>query len=183
VVYRRAETLTEVAFLLREVEPGENVAAGAYGQAGRAYRWERPVRMLAFAAWAVVYGYFIYGFVHGQSTNPAAVVAVNAAALLVTIPARRRKPTYIALAGRWLYVIRLSPGGRKPASVISRTPVAALNASLVHRGRWQSEARFDGPGLPGKGLRMLASTGWRNDLYQLVSALQASQTPPVAARS
>jgi hypothetical protein len=183
VAERRAQLHAEVSLLLgRDIEPGEYVMAGAYGQAGPAYRWARPLAFIVAACWAASYGYFSYQFfAAGQSSpNPAAVFAANAALVLIAAASWRR-PIYLALTTRSLYVVRVRPMGRKPASAVSRTPVAAVTWTVTRSSPWQRRVRFNGPGLPATGLCLVTAGDWRADLDQLITALRASKSQPQAA--
>jgi hypothetical protein len=164
-----------MSWFVRSLEPGDWIVAGAYGQAGPAPRWEGALAIVAIVTSAATACYGLAVLLTDLASSPAVMFAGLAPSWIVIILAQRRKPTFIAVTTRYLYVIRATSSGW-PKGVLLRTPITAVRASTDQRPGLskRSVVRLSGPGFVAGELLFVAQGKWRKDLSDMLATLGAS---------
>lgn len=105
--------------LARSLEPGDYLLAGTFGQSGRVPRWERPLAYLAIVLWALGLSWFVASLVAGELLPGGVTAGMALPCLLASAPSARRKPTYMAVTTRYVYLVRMTWTGRTAVRIVA----------------------------------------------------------------
>ena len=93
--------------------------------------------------------------------------------LAPAVAAMMRKPVFAAVTQRSLICYRLSRFGHDPVRLLFRAPPDAVHLTgSARRGRLWSAVRYRGPGASKRAVRLSIAWYWRQDLHQVLTALQ-----------
>jgi hypothetical protein len=145
------------------MEPGEQIIAGTWAVTGPT-PW---LEMLSAVPYALVLA------VAGITTSANLVPfweLVNLASLLLLF---MRRPVFVAVTQRQLICYRLSRMNNAPVRLLFCAPLPSTRVTTsASAPRWRS-IRYDGPGAEGRSLRLNVAGRWRQDLDEVLAALQA----------
>jgi hypothetical protein len=150
--------------LYRAMKPGDQIVAGMRVQAGLTPQLDLMI-CLPCAAFTAIAG--IVGIGAGFATGLAAW-------FVPLVLQFGRRPVFIAVTSRELICYRVSRLDSEPGRLMFRAPLTAVRMTSSGRGalRWRS-VRYSGPGAGQRPLRLHAAGRWREDLDQVLTALQA----------
>ena len=85
-----------------------------------------------------------------------------------------RRPVFVAVTRRQLICYRLSWMNNAPVRLLFCAPLPSTRVTYLGGAmpRWRS-IRYDGPGAEGRSLRLNVVGRWRQDLDEVLAALQA----------
>jgi hypothetical protein len=154
------------------LEPGEVIVAGVLTDAG-----SRPGLDVLAALAAIGVGIAgTFDFLgSGLSPGARAVLGIVSftAGLQKVVAAMMRKPVFVAVTQRSLICYRLSRLGHAPVRLLFRAPPDLVHITgSAHRGRLWSAVRYRGPEARKRGVRLSIAWYWRQDLHQVLAALQ-----------
>jgi hypothetical protein len=165
VADRRGRVRAQAGIQLdRSLEPGDYVLAGTFGQSGRVPRWERPLAYLAIVLWALGLSWFVALLVAGELLPGGITAGIALPCMLASAPSARRKPTYIAVTTRYVYLVRMTWTGRTAVRIVLQTPIRSIHLTAEWTGRFQRVVRFEGPDFPPRGLQFLIAGAWCQEL-------------------
>jgi hypothetical protein len=158
--------------LYQVMEPGDQIIAGTWAMSGWSAAWDALAGLPAIAGGVVGAGGLFGSF------NPPSGFGVTVGLGLgpvVLLPLQFwRRPVFVAVTRQQLICCRLSRMGGEPTRLLFRAPLAAVRMTSLRGGalRWRS-VRYTGPGADGRGLRLNVHGRWREDLDEVLAALQA----------
>ena len=165
---RRSTVKRKVGPALYQVmEPGDQIIAGTLAMSGIG-PW---LEMLFIPLALLVVALGVAGFTDG---TPPAPIWSGMAALLTLVRLATRRPVFVAVTQRQLICYRMS-WNYEPVRLSFCAPLPTVRVTSLRRPapRWRS-VRYDGPG-PEKGsLQLNVFGGWRQDLDEVLVALQAA---------
>ena len=149
--------------LYRVMEPGDRILAGTWAVAGPAPWLDMLIAVPALA-------FVLTGITTGATVGPVGEL-VNLAPLVLLF---WRRPVFVAVTQRQLICYRLSRMNNAPVRLLFCAPLLSTRVTYLGRSwpRWRS-IRYDGPGAEGRSLRLNVSGRWRQDLDEVLAALQA----------
>jgi hypothetical protein len=154
------------------LEPGEVIVAGVLADAG-----PRPSLDMLAALAAIGVGIAGTFDLLGSGLTPGARTVLGivsfTAWLAPAVAAMMRKPVFAAVTQRSLICYRLSRFGHDPVRLLFRAPPDAVHLTdSARRGRLWSAVRYRGPGASKRAVRLSIAWYWRQDLHQVLTALQ-----------
>ncbi len=177
----------QMSWLDGNLEPGDHLVAGTFGQVGRAPRWEQPLMHIAIAPCALGASWFFWSLSTAGAPPDSLPLLVVAPVLLTTLPRWLRDPMCIAVTTRYVFLVRMTSNGRKFVRIESRTPLASVSGTDERAGYRRRIIRLAGPYFPKQGLQFLVTGGRRADLDGVLAAISAGhdavEPPPAAAAS
>jgi hypothetical protein len=148
--------------LYRVMEPGDQIIAGTWAVTGPT-PWLEMLGALpcVFAVAAITTDVRLEPF--WQLVNLASLVLLF-----------MRRPVFVAVTKRQLICYRLSRMDNAPVRLLFCAPLLSTRVTYLGRSwpRWRS-IRYDGPGAEGRSLRLNVAGRWRQDLDEVLAALQA----------
>jgi hypothetical protein len=153
--------------LYQVMEPGDQIVGGTLTMTG-SMTWDLmagvPAIMAMVAGTAGLIG----------AANPSAGLAFAGLPPLALLPQLRRRLVFVAVTRQELIGYRMSRMGNKPDRLLFRAPLAAVRVTSAGRRApgWRS-FRYSGPGADGRGLQLNVQRQWRQDLDEVLGALQA----------
>ena len=173
MAYRRTALKRKVGpALYRVMEPGDQIVAGTWAMAGPAPAWDALGALPAIAA-GVIGALVLFGNLSGPWSSSAVGVDLGAISFFLFPLQFLRKPVFIAVTQRQLICYRLAMMGNDPTRLLFCAPLTAVRVTRAGRGafRWRA-VRYSGPGAEGRSLRLNVRGRWREDLDQVLAALQ-----------
>jgi hypothetical protein len=149
--------------LYRVMEPGDQIIAGTWARTG-------PTPWLEMLV-AVPSVFAVAGITTSATLGPFGdLLLVNLAALALLI---MRRPVFVAVTQRQLICYRLSRMNNAPVRLLFCAPLLSTRVTYLGRSapRWRS-VRYDGPGAESRSLRLNVAGRWRQDLDEVLAALQ-----------
>jgi hypothetical protein len=174
---RRATIKRRVGPALYQVmEPGDQIIAGTWASAGPGPASD----LLAGVAGTVFFAFLsVDVFSHPYGSSSVTIVGPSLLPLLLQL---LRRPVFIAVTQRQLICYRMSRMSNQPSRLLFSAPVAAVRMTrLPARAPYWKSARYLGPGTDGRGLRLNVNGRWRQDLNEVLWALQAGGAVVVSA--
>ncbi len=171
--YRRTKLKRQVGpALYRVMEPGDQIVAGTWALAGPAPAWDALGALPAIAA-SVIGILVLSGDLSGPWSGSGVGIALGTISFFLYPLQLRRRPVFIAVTQRQLICYRLSMMGNDPTRLLFCTPLTAVRVTRTGRGafRWRA-VRYSGPGAEGRSLRLNVRGRWREDLDEVLGALQ-----------
>jgi hypothetical protein len=156
----------------RDLEPGDHIVAETLSEAGHVPWWERPATYARYPIAALGVLAAVALFIAGKHIQAGIVGACAAPSQLVSLAASRRKPTYIVVTTRRLYLIPLPTGRRDRARAITRTPLPSVRLGRERADRFRRVFRLEGPAFRPKGSQFLVTGKWRTDLDGVLAAIR-----------
>jgi hypothetical protein len=154
--------------------PGDQIIAGTWALTGPSPAWDLLPGLPAIAG-GVSGGLDLFSSISVPVFGVAAGAGVVVGSYPLTLAVQlRRRPVFIAVTQRELICYRLSRIGNEPVSLLFRAPLAAVRVTRLGSAmpRWRS-VRYTGPGAESRGLRLNVGGRWRQDLDEVLTALQA----------
>jgi hypothetical protein len=157
--------------LYQVMEPGDQIIAGALLMTGPSPVWELLLALPALAGGVAAAANLFGGFSPPQLISPVLVFVPFFVAWPLQLS---RKPVFVAVTQRQFICYRMSRLGNEPSRLLFGAPLAAVR--VTSRGgrvpSWRSLI-YSGPEADGRRLRLNGSKRWRNDLNEVLAALQA----------
>jgi hypothetical protein len=148
--------------LYRVMEPGDQVIAGTWAMTGPT-PWLDMLTVLpcVFAVAAITTDVTLEPFRELVNLAPLALLLW-------------RRPVFVAVTQRQVICYRLSRMNNAPVRLLFCAPLLSTRVTYLGRSwpRWRS-VRYDGPGAEGRSLRLNVAGRWRQDLDEVLAALQA----------
>lgn len=147
--------------LYQVMEPGDLIIAGTLAVTG-------PTPWLE-ALGAVPIVVAVAGITTGVTLEPFWQFC-NLALLVLAFT---RRPVFVAVTQRQLICYRLSRMNNAPVRLLFCAPLVSTRVTYLGRSwpRWRS-FRYDGPGAEGRSLRLNVVGRWRQDLDEVLTAVQ-----------
>jgi hypothetical protein len=161
----------QASWLDRHLDPGDYVVAGAFGQTGRVPRWEPPLTYVVTALWAVGATWWIAAMFAGEHPSNVLAPTFFVPCLVIAVPRWMRKPTYVAVTTRYVYLIRMSSDGRKPLYITLQTLVTSVGITSEQAGHRWRVIRFTGPDFPTDGRQFLVEGAARANVDSILAAV------------
>jgi hypothetical protein len=161
---RRNTIKREVGPALYSVmEPGDQIVAGTWAAAGIG-PWLDVVAAMLVVAFALV----------GVKLGDGPTWATFGVILLPLLRVGTRRPVFVAVTQRQLICYRLSRVTNSPGRLLFCAALPAVRVTSLRRTvpGWRS-IRYDGPGAGERGLRLNVPGSWRQDLDEVLPALNA----------
>ena len=148
--------------LYRVMEPGDQIIAGTWAVTGPT-PW---LEMLGTVATVLA----VAGITTDMTLEPFRELVTLAPLVLLFW----RRPVFVAVTQRQLICYRLSRMNNAPDRLLFCAPLPSTRMTYLGRSapRWRS-IRYDGPGAESRGLRLNVAGRWRQDLDEVLAALQA----------
>jgi hypothetical protein len=172
----------QVASVEHDLETGDHVVAETLGAAGRVTSFDGPAATYIGYAVAVV-GLIAAAalLIAGKHIQGGIILACSAPYQLASLAAARRRPTYIVVTTRRVYLIPLARSRRERARPITRTSVDSVRVSEQRADRFRRVFRLEGRAFRSKGSQFAVTGSWRADLDDVLAAIRAGGDATAAA--
>lgn len=153
------------------MEPGDDIVAGTMTAAR-----SRPcLEVLVVLAGLGIGTVELFGNL-GHGLNPGARAILGAvgfgAGMAPAVAQIMRKPVFVAVTQRQLICYRMSRFDHAPVRLVLRAAPTSVRITSSGHGRLWSSVRYCGPGARKRGLRLCTGRIWREDLDEVLAALQ-----------